>query len=81
MVRVIEKCYVLGINNILIEGGQHVFSSALSAKIVDHMIFVAPIIMAGSGALPFSINACMSLDHAIQCTKIEKQKNCDPDID
>eukprot|EP01047_Picozoa_sp_COSAG01_P000346 COSAG01_NODE_6_length_54687_cov_500.907599_15_plen_377_part_00 len=78
----LKKCYALGINSILIEGGQQVFSSALSAKIVDHIdFFVAPIIMAGSGALsPFSINACVSLDHAIHCTKIEKQKNCDPDI-
>ena len=80
--RFFRICLKEKIASIFIEGGQQIFSSLLKTKAFDEFhIFLAPIFIAGSGALsPFSINSFIDLNDSIKLERLKVSKRCAPDI-
>ncbi len=73
---IFAKLFELGIMSVLIEGGQHVFTSAIEAKIVDKVyFFYAPKLILGEGSISvFGGENISKLDQAISLTNMKIQK-------
>jgi len=79
--QMLDNLFKLGIMSVLIEGGKQVFTSAITAGIVDKLyVFIAPKLLLGEKSIfPFGGQSVPELDQAIQITNLQV-KYLNPDV-